>query len=132
MAQCPRGGVLRMEAYAIAVLVRVGLRVLTLPRLSGLLAGLPRARDGASERACLAAATMAAGGAAHPTCLFTSLIGFALLARRGRDVRLHLGVARTPGFEAHAWLTSASVPLEPVPTTRYTPIWHRAAYPELP
>ena len=110
---------IRAEAHAIAALVRVLLRLLPLPRVAALLARIPRTRSLSTPRDCVAAAAEASRRAAHPTCLFTALTTFALLARRGYKPDLVIGAVRvdrgfTPrqaGFDAHAWVNLAGVPV---------------------
>ena len=102
---------LRAEAHAIAALVRVLLRLLPLPRVAALLARIPRARSLSTPRDCVAAAAEAVRRTAHPTCLFTALTTFALLARRGYRPHLVIGAARGAGFDAHAWVNLAGVPV---------------------
>ena len=116
------GLVIRAEAHAIAALVRVLLRLLPLPRVAALLAQLPRTRSLSTPDDCVSAAAEAARRAAHPTCLFTALTTFALLARRGYRPHLVIGAARGAGFDAHAWVNLAGVPV--VPNARdYATLW---------
>lgn len=114
---------LEAEARALAVLLRVALRLLPLPRVVALLTRIPRSRDRVATAAdCARAAADATNSVAHPTCLFTSLTAFGLLARQGYAARLVIGAARSPGFDAHAWVTVAGVPL--VPSDReYSALW---------
>lgn len=44
-------------------------------------------------------------------CLMRSLVLTSLLARRGVDVRLVIGVATGPDFQAHAWVESDGIAL---------------------
>lgn len=118
---------LRVEAVLVTCLVRAGLRLTTVPRLVRLLARLPATRPANVPDACVDAARRAVRQAAHPTCLYTSLVAFGLLARRGYDVTFHLGVARAPSFEAHAWLSLPARVLDERPEA-FAPIWdYRAA-----
>jgi len=114
---------LAAEAGALAVLLRVALRLLPLPHVVTMLARIPRSRDRVTTAAaCARAAARASRRVAHPTCLFTSLTAFGLLARRGYAAQLVVGVARDGGFDAHAWVNVAGVPL--VPSAReYSPLW---------
>lgn len=114
---------LAAEAGALGILLRVALRLLPLPHVMTMLARIPRSRDRVSAAAdCARAAAHAARVVAHPTCLFTSLIAFGLLARRGYAAELVIGAARDGGFDAHAWVTVAGVPL--VASAReYSPLW---------
>jgi hypothetical protein len=118
---------LRAEANAIAAVLRLALRVLPLPQIVALLARMPGSRDRISTAAdCACAAVDAAHRAAHPTCLFASLTAFALLARRGFGPRFVIGAARDRGFDAHAWVTVAAVPLT-LSAREYTPLWSYSA-----
>ena len=113
----------RAEAHAIAAITRIGLRVLPVPRLASLLAHLPHARPtGDTIDECASAAADAAARSAHPTCLFTSLITFAMLARRGYGPRLVIGASRDDGFDAHAWVTVGESPLGTL-EREYVPLW---------
>jgi hypothetical protein len=107
----------------MAAAIRIALRMLPLSRVVARLARLPRAHQRtAGTAACMAASIEAAGRAAHPTCLFTALTAFGLLARRGCDPRLVIGAARDRGFEAHAWVTvdgAAVIPCD----REYVPLW---------
>jgi hypothetical protein len=117
---------LAAEARALAIVLRVGLRVLPLPRIAALLARMPRSGDRISTADdCLRAATHAVRLAAHPTCLFTSLTAFGLLARRGYAPRLVIGAVRDDGFDAHAWVTVADVP-RIRGAREYSPLWSYA------
>jgi hypothetical protein len=117
------------EAHAIAGVIRVALRILPLPRVALLLANLPRARRPVSTAGeCVSAAADAVRRAAHPTCLYTALTAFALLARRGYAPRLVIGAARDGGFGAHAWVIVGGAPV--IPCTRdYAPLWSYGASP---
>lgn len=55
-------------------------------------------------------------------CLVRSLVLTRMLARRGIDARLVIGVAPGPEFSAHAWVEADGVPLLPPDHTRYTRI----------
>ena len=112
---------IRVEAHAIAVVIRLALRLLPLPRVVTLLERPVRARRSVSTTVCAAAAAEAARHAAHPTCLFTALTAFALLRRHGHAPRFVIGAARGPAFHAHAWITVGGVPL--VPSVGYVPLW---------
>jgi hypothetical protein len=46
-------------------------------------------------------------------CLMESLVLTRLLARRGRNSRLVIGVSPAGGFSAHAWVEREGVPLLP-------------------
>jgi len=114
---------IRAEAHAIAVAVRIAVRLLPLPRIVALLAQLPRAhRSVSTTDECASAAADAARRAAHPTCLFTALTAFALLARRGHAPRFVVGAAHDGGFDAHAWVTVGGAPMIPC-TREYVPLW---------
>ena len=119
------GLAIRAEAHAIAALVRVLLRLLPLRRVAALLARIPRTGSVSTPCECMSVAAEAARRAAHPTCLFTALTTFALLARRGYRPHLVIGAARGAGFDAHAWVNLAGVPV--VPNARdYATIWSYA------
>ena len=114
---------LAAEAYALAILLRVALRLLPLRRVVTALARLPRSRDHVTSAAdCARAAADATRAVAHPTCLFTSLTAFGLLARRGYAARLVIGAAADDGFDAHAWVTVEGVSLVPS-AGKYSPLW---------
>lgn len=49
-------------------------------------------------------------------CLVRTLVVLALLARRGRDAQVVVGVRRETGFLAHAWLEREGVELLPAGT----------------
>jgi hypothetical protein len=118
---------IRAEAYALAGLIRIALRILPLPRVVALLEHLPRAGhalNGPTE--CAFAAAAAARRAAHPTCLYTALTSFALLARRGYAPSLVIGATRDNGFDAHAWVIVGGAPVLPC-RRDYTPLWRYAA-----
>jgi hypothetical protein len=116
------GLAMRVEAHAVAALVRLLLRLLPLPRVVSLVAQLPHTRCVSAPRDCASAAASAARRIAHPTCLFTALTTFALLARRGYSPRIVIGVARGHSVDAHAWVTLAGMPV--VPCARdYAALW---------
>lgn len=50
---------------------------------------------------------------ADSRCLMQSLVLTRLLARRGREARLVIGVSQAGGFSAHAWVEREGVPLLP-------------------
>ena len=118
---------LRAEACVLAVLTRAALRVLPVPRVAWLLGSLPRTRRprGSTDRvnACLAAAGFGAALAAHPTCLFRSLVAFALLTRRHHDAVIHVGASRAGGFAAHAWVSIGQRVLEGPSAGAHTALW---------
>jgi hypothetical protein len=135
------------EACAIAAGVRIALRFVPVNRLVCAIARLPRGRSASScasgfrpqaegtsreddqaIQACVTAAWAAAARIAHPTCLFTSLVAFGLLARRGHPAAIHIGASRDGGFAAHAWVTVNGRPFGPPQSRRYAALWwHRAA-----
>lgn len=116
---------LRIEAHALALALRVGLRGLALKHVTAALARVPQRRGAPIEpvASCLDAAREAAARAAHATCLFESLVAFGLLARRGYRVELHVGAKRSPELEAHAWVTIDGRPCDPAAAAGYTRIW---------
>lgn len=122
---------LRAEACVLAVLTRAALRVQPVPRVAWLLGWLPRTRrsraSSDSVNACLAAAGFGAARAAHPTCLFRSLVAFALLTRRHHDALLQLGASRTGGFAAHAWVSIGQTVLDGPSSAEHTALWRYRA-----
>jgi hypothetical protein len=120
----------RLEAFTLAALVRVGLRCLSLRRVTWLLAHIPAAAPGRSREpvtACVDAARIAAARVAHPTCFFESLVAFGLLARRGYRAELHIGARRADDLESHAWVTVDGAACGPDRAVGYTDVWHVAA-----
>lgn len=123
---------LRVEAHVVAVLARVAVRTVSLKTAGAFLAHLPHQRRGTARApvaSCLAAAHEAAAHAAHPTCLFESLVAFTLLARRGHAVELHVGARRSPDLEAHAWVSLDGEPCDAGAAEGYTELWHVATAP---
>jgi hypothetical protein len=120
-----------MEAYVLAALVRVAVRLWPLKRVAATLASVPRRRGASHESvdACLDAARRAVARVSHPTCFFEALVGFTLLARRGCAVELHVGARRAADLEAHAWLTIDGRPCDPRGSHGYTPVWRVAPAP---
>lgn len=113
----------RVEAHALAAVIRVAVRFLPLPQIVVFLARLPRARESVSGTWTYAsAAEEAVRRMAHPTCLFTALVAFALLERRGYAPRFVIGAARDCGFDAHAWVNVDGVPVLPC-AREYVPLW---------
>lgn len=123
---------LRAEACVLAVLTRAALRVLPVPRVAWLLGSLPRTRRprGSTDRvgACLDAAAFGADRAAHPTCLFRSLVAFALLTRRHHDVVFQIGASRADGFAAHAWVSIGQTVLDGPSSAEHTALWQYRAH----
>ncbi len=117
---------LHAEAFLLAAVARAGVRCFSVPRVARGLGALPRRRRACRDAVedCVAAADSGAARAAHPTCLFRSLVAFALLARRGHDAALHLGAIREDGLSAHAWVTIAGDPVEPPGRPAYVSLWH--------
>lgn len=112
----------------IAAAVRVALRVLPVRRTVFLLERLPgRPAPESDADACWTAACQAAARIAHPTCLYRSLVAFALLARRGRRVALHIGAHRGPHVAAHAWVTIDGRALGGDGAERYRVLWRHAS-----
>ena len=123
---CRRRRWLHAEALLLAAAARAGVRCFSVRRVALGLGALPR-RGGACHDAvedCMAAAAFGAARAAHATCLFRSLVAFALLARRGHDAAVHLGAIREGGLSAHAWVTIGGDPVEPPGTPAYVSLWH--------
>ncbi len=115
---------LRAEAFLLAAVARAGVRCFSVPRVARGLGALPRRRCRDAVEDCVAAANSGAARAAHPTCLFRSLVAFALLARRGHDAAIHLGAIREDGLSAHAWVTIAGDPVELLKGPAYVSLWH--------
>lgn len=123
---------LRAEACVLAGLTRAALRVQPVPRVAWLLGSIPRTRRSrvSTDRVetCLAAADFGAARAAHQTCLFRSLVAFALLTRRHHDAVIHVGASRAGGFAAHAWVSIGTRVLEGPSAGAHTALWrYRAA-----
>lgn len=102
-----------IEALALLSCVRLGLTLLRYHRLSRL---LDRSQRGRSLRAPLAfdhveqlARAVSRGSRLVPgaSCLTQALTGQLLLARRGIESTVHLGVSKDTHqqFRAHAWLS---------------------------
>lgn len=58
----------------------------------------------------------------HPTCLRQSMAARTLLARRGIDATLHLGVADVATMDAHAWVTVEGRTVVGRQARRFTPV----------
>ena len=116
---------LRVEAFLLAAIARAALRRFSLPAVARGFGALPRSRRGCPESVdeCMAAAALGAARAAHSTCLFRSLVAFALLARRGHAAAVHLGAHREGGLSAHAWVTIDGVAVEPQGASTYVSLW---------
>lgn len=102
-----------VQAWALFLLVEIGLRVLSFPRLLALLGKTSRGSPDSPGRAdgpSLARLAWAVGVAGRytpvaPTCLKSALVLSWLLRRRGVATTLAIGVARREGgLTAHAWL----------------------------
>ncbi len=117
------------EALAIAAAVRVALRLMPISRVAASLDRYSRlrTRDAASAGDCLRVAAAAAARVAHPTCLYRSLVAYALLARRGHAAALHLGVSRNDGFAAHAWISVAGRSCDPDASRSHVTLWSHSA-----
>ena len=107
-----RERLLVVEALAIVVMVRLGLKLLPFQKLRALVnkAGQHRvgSRNSAAAPIDRVAWTVRAVSEFVPgaTCLTQALSGQVLLARRGYPTCLHIGVAkeRQDELAAHAWL----------------------------
>ncbi|HKS96502.1 MAG TPA: lasso peptide biosynthesis B2 protein [Terriglobia bacterium] len=126
--------VLIFQAAAWFAALEVGLRLLPLRTLVRILrgrrrtAGLPNARVERISRCVDLAARLDPFPA---TCLKKSLVLYALLRRRGIEVELFIGAAKTNGkLEAHAWLEyqGRAITGGP-PTERYAPLWSLVGQP---
>jgi hypothetical protein len=117
------------EAVALAICARLALRFLAVDSVARLLGRMPgRRRPGLRAiDECMEAASVAASRAAHPTCLYRSLIALGLLARRGHAVAIHIGASREGGFSAHAWVTVGGVPVDAPQPRVYVALWRHAA-----
>lgn len=115
-----------IEALALAGIVRVAVRLLTVRRLLVLLDRMPRTRGVETAGECAALGAKAAGRAAHATCLYSALTTYGLLARRGHAPRLVIGARHAPGFAAHAWVAVDGASVEPS-AHEYAPLWASGA-----
>lgn len=111
------------EALCVALLVRVLVRLGGVARVSRWIARMPSTARGGNAADCAAAAARAARIVAHPTCLYRALIGLALLARRHRDVQLHIGARTEPEFGAHAWLVLDGAVVADGEAAAFEPLW---------
>jgi hypothetical protein len=121
----PSDATLRERAWLAAeVLVTYGLVRWSVRRrdLPSVVAALRRPRRRRVPRGVLDADERRLAGAAvrvlervpgDARCLTRSLVVLAMLARRGRDVRLVLAARPTPTFAAHAWVERDGRPLLP-------------------
>ena len=69
-----------------------------------------------SQRLVAAAVRVLEHLPADSRCLIRSLVVLGLLARRGEETRLIIGVNVDPGFAAHAWIEREGVALLPAGT----------------
>lgn len=122
MTRLPAG----VEALALAGVVRVALRLLSVPRLLDLLDTMPRTRGVETPGECAALGAKAAGRAAHATCLYSALTTYGLLVRRGYAPRLVIGTRGAPEFAAHAWVSLDGAAVEPS-AHEYAPLWASGA-----
>ena len=85
------------------------------PRCAGRVGGAPRAARSTPTSAAWprAAVRVLERVPGDSRCLTRSLVVLAMLARRGRDVRLVLAARPTPTFAAHAWVERDGRPLLP-------------------
>jgi hypothetical protein len=118
-----RRSALLVEAFACALIVRVTLRLGTLPmavRAARLAGSCFPSLGSAAE--CMTAADLAATRLAHPTCLYRALTAYAMLAHRSDQARFHLGATRAQALAVHAWVSLGGHPLD-LETHRYVPLW---------
>jgi Transglutaminase-like superfamily len=121
----PSDATLRERAWLVAeVLVTYGMVRWSVRRrdLPTVVAALRRPRRRLAARGALDADERRLAGAAvrvlervpgDSRCLTRSLVVLAMLARRGRDVRLVLAARPAPTFAAHAWVERDGRPLLP-------------------
>lgn len=105
------------EAWMVLLLADLFLRVLPLPRVQRILAGMLRpGRRTAGDRPSSRTARLVDVAARHHVlpvrCLQRALALQALLARQGVDTELRIGVRKLHGsLHAHAWLERSGVPV---------------------
>ena len=105
---------LQVHAAACALVVRLALRALSLPRAvraARAMGSLCRTRASAAD--CLDAAETHARRFAHGTCLYRALTAYALLAHRHPLARFHIGATTTGERSAHAWVSVGDLVLRP-------------------
>lgn len=104
-----------LHAWVALLVVRVGLHVLSLPRLARLVsavAPVPAPHRLPAERVMALVDVAARRPPRGASCLERSLAARWLLARRGYATDLRIGVARArDGVAAHAWLEREGRPL---------------------
>src|SRR5438445_7827564 len=128
----PAERVLLLEATLLLGAIGLGLRLLPFGRLRRLLDRLSRPRHGLHRQGRLSAARIAwavermsrvVPGAR--SCLVQALAAQVLLARRGHEACVRIGVARPldGSLEAHAWVESdGAVLLGGQPAPHFTPL----------
>lgn len=107
---------LAAEILATYARVRWHLRRRSLPATVALLRGRPRRpvaalEPGAARRYAHAVVRVLEPLPADSRCLVRSLVLLAVLARRGAETELVIGVVPEPDFAAHAWLEHRGTPL---------------------
>lgn len=98
---------LTLEAFALLMLVKVGLSAMPYSKLARFLpAPGTRPADGWVKTRTARAMNRASAWFPAATCLPQALAGSALLALQGYDSRVRIGVAALPNrrLKAHAWL----------------------------
>src|SRR5438445_4686679 len=130
LAQAER--VLLLEATLLLGAIGLGLRLLPFVRLRELLYRLSRPRDGlrpqtplSATRIAWAVERMSRAVPGARSCLVQALAAQVLLARRGHEACVRIGVARPPdgSLEAHAWVEGdGAVLLGGQPAPQFTPL----------
>ena len=129
-----REWLLLLQAGGWLVVVDLGLRMVAVKRLIGFLQGRagvtdsarPAAPDSgglAPDRVAYLVERVARAYPFAPTCLKKALVLYALLKRRGVDVKLIIGATKTDRkLDAHAWLEHQGRVLIGGPAERYEPL----------
>lgn len=118
---------LGLEAGVFVGCAVVGLRLASVSWTRALFDRLYRRRQtsqaGVTPAHLAKAVRVVSRGIPGATCLAQSLALQAMLTRRGYPAQLHLGVATSPEFEAHAWIECNGVTLLGGPNLqRYAPL----------
>lgn len=129
-----REWLLLMQAGGWLAIVALGLRLMAVKRLIAFLKGRVRATDSAHpaaphtgglapDRVAFLVERAARAYPFAPTCLEKALVLYALLKRRGVDVKLIIGATKTDRkLDAHAWLEHQGRVLIGGPAERYEPL----------
>ena len=131
--------ILIVQSAAWFAVVEAGLRLLPLRTLARILQGRRRAPRASGRRVSAEHASRCVDRAARldpfrATCLKKSLVLYALLSRRGLEVELFIGAAKTGGkLDAHAWLQHQGRVITGGPATgRYAPLCSLVGWPKDP